>query len=82
MKLRCKIYEDWYKISTEDIIKHGGVGLLKIYSGSLTKLLASIFPSVDWKLWQFNKVPNGFWNELVNQKKFVDWLGIQDLIFL
>lgn len=76
-ELGYKEYEDWYNISFEEIRKYGGSELLqKYYFGSPRKLVTSLYPDFNWKTWKFNKVPNGYWDKLQNQKKFMDWLGI------
>jgi len=36
-----------------------------------------IYPDFDWIIWKFNHVPNGFWKEKRNHRKFFDWVGKQ-----
>ena len=68
--------EDWYNVSVEDIKDHGGVLLLKkLYKGSLYYALSSVFPDHSWLAWKFSRVPFGFWDSLIHQKAFFDWLG-------
>lgn len=70
-------YADWYDISYEDVIKSGGAGLIRNYSDSPSKLVSSIYSDYKWKMWNFHTTPEHFWNEMENQKNFIDWLGIQ-----
>lgn len=77
VKLGYRNFEDWYKISQDDIFKHGGGPLiLKHYSNSPCKLITSTYLNYDWKMWKFSKVPEGFWDQMENHERFVDWLGI------
>lgn len=75
-ELEYKTYEDWYKISQEDIIEHGGRTLVSTYySGSPASLVSCVYPEFDWKVWRFSRVPDGFWDDFQNQIQFMDWLG-------
>jgi len=72
--------EDWYNVTTEDIIKHGGEGIITaFYSCSPTTALKAIYPKHNWMLWRFKKVPNGYWQAVMKdskqQKEIMDWLG-------
>jgi hypothetical protein len=70
-------FEDWYRISANDIRANGGDRLLRLHAGSYAKLLQSVYPEYDWMIWKFKQTPKGFWNVEENQKKFVNWLGKQ-----
>src|SRR5690349_19875294 len=60
----------------KDIIQYGGGGLLKEkYSNSVFKLISTIYSNQEWHPWKFAQIPQGYWDELSNQKKFLDWLG-------
>jgi len=69
-------FEDWYKITTEDVEMHGGSALVNMYNGSVVNALLSLYPEYDWKIWEFVNVksPLGFWDRH-NQRKYFDWLG-------
>src|SRR4051812_32968078 len=44
-QLGYKEMDDWYNVTTRDIHKHGGIGLLNsYYSGSPSKALQSVYP--------------------------------------
>ena len=34
-----------------------------------------MFPEHTWYEWKFKQVPDGFWNDKNNQKKYTEWLG-------
>ena len=38
-------------------------------------LLSAAFPEYEWLPWKFNKCPRNFWDDLKNQRKFMDWAG-------
>jgi hypothetical protein len=75
--LGFKVLEDWYKISREDIVKYQGAHLLTRYQTSPIKALQTIYSQHIWLPWKFARVSTGFWEDIGNQKKFVEWLGKQ-----
>eukprot|EP01114_Cavostelium_apophysatum_P022250 TRINITY_DN7990_c0_g1_i11.p1 TRINITY_DN7990_c0_g1~~TRINITY_DN7990_c0_g1_i11.p1 ORF type:complete len:350 (+),score=40.21 TRINITY_DN7990_c0_g1_i11:1015-2064(+) len=76
-KLGYTQWEDWYSISSTDIIKTGGWGLLKVFEGSPTKALTTVFPEYDWKIQRFKYVPLNFWKQRNNQRELMDEIGRQ-----
>ena len=44
------------------------------YSGSLTKLLTTLYPQHSWLIWKFDRVPKDYWNNKTNQLKFMNWV--------
>jgi hypothetical protein len=40
-------------------------------------LLMKLYPEYNWKQWQMDIVPRGFWDVLENQRTYLDWLGTQ-----
>ena len=52
----------------------GGGRLLILYS-SLFKLVSTFHPEFDWLPWKFNTCPRNFWDDLQNQRKFMEWAG-------
>jgi len=70
--------EDWYKISYKEIINNYGSRLLgKFYNNSPIKLIKTIYSNEKWLEWKFLQVPQGFWKNLDNQKKYMKWLSKQ-----
>lgn len=67
--------EDWYRVTYNMIIENSGRGLLHHYNNSIIKMLQSIYPHYDWKPWLFSVVQHKFWNDIKNQKKYIDWLA-------
>ncbi len=60
--------DDWLRVSREDIIQAGGIGILKYHSNCLPKLLAAIYPELRWDPMKFNK---GL-GEVSDQRKFLE----------
>ncbi len=85
-KLHITDQHGWYKVKTSTLKKHGIPSwLVKHYKGSLTKLLASVYPEYrsyisltvsfciyNWDLTKFSAVPSGYWDSLPNQRTFLD----------
>src|SRR4051794_317800 len=70
--------EDWYKVTREDIYKHGGSGLLvNHYNSSVASVLQSVYPQHKWLLWRFKQLPLGYWESPSNQTAYLDWLRTQ-----
>jgi hypothetical protein len=74
--------EDWYNITSEIIIKHGGSTLfLNYYKGSPYLFVSSIYEDINWVQWKFKQVGKKTWVNkdgtfnIKNHKKFADWLG-------
>jgi hypothetical protein len=40
-------------------------------------MLSSMFPQYEWLPWKFTHCPPNFWNNVDNQKKFIEWAGKQ-----
>jgi hypothetical protein len=57
----------------QQIIDIGGSGLLSRYNGSPSLLLSSVYPDYDWLPWKFSICPRNYWNDLTNQRKFMEW---------
>jgi len=68
-------WENWYHVTNDEIIHHGGHGLLQVNDGSIINTITSTFPEYPWKLWKFAHLPEGHWQSLQNQRKFMDDLA-------
>jgi hypothetical protein len=74
--------DDFYKITDNNIIEHGGKVLLeKVFDGSLVKALQSIYLDHKWDIWKFgHNAPHGYWQNDFKEgeiRQFTDWLGKQ-----
>jgi hypothetical protein len=54
-----------------------------MYNGSPSRLLSTLYPEYDWLPWKFDRCPNKFWENVNNQRKFMEWatkeLNIKDM---
>ena len=49
----------------------GGGSLLN--TTSLYSLLSTIYPDFDWLPWKFDTCPHRYFEDINNQKKFIEW---------
>jgi hypothetical protein len=65
------------------LVDLGGRGLLSKYNNSFSLLLSSVYPEFKWLPWRFTVAPRKFWDDIGNQKEFLNWagkeLGIKDM---
>lgn len=57
------------------IVKSGGSRLLSMHKGSPIQLLRHFYPKHDWKATDRPSVIDGFWEDVGNQRTFMDELG-------
>jgi hypothetical protein len=88
-KLNIKEMSDWYKISQKvdfyckkvtqikDFFDVGGASLLTNKHTSLSALLPAVYPEYKWSSWRFAKMPKNHWDNVNNQRDFVNWAGNQ-----
>ena len=70
--------EDWYRITTDDIIhNHGGGVLTQYWHDSAVLGVMQCFPDYDWKEWLFGVSPRYFWRDSKNRRRYMKWLGHQ-----
>ena len=75
-KLAIRDPEDWYKIRASDLRDIGLNFLLSSqYCGSWMKFLMEFNPDYEFVPWKFICLPNGFWKEHHNLRKYFEWLA-------
>jgi hypothetical protein len=87
--LEINTQDDLYSLSTnvcqpsfvamtnfQQLHEKGGAELLKHYKNT-QELLSTLYPELEWLPWKFPKCPHNFWDDVNNQRKFVDWAGKQ-----
>jgi hypothetical protein len=85
-ELDIKEMGDWYKVTQkvrkiqeqlptfQDFAKIGGTSLLTgKYNNSPSLLLSTVYPEYDWLPWKFGRCPQHFWDDVNNQRKFMEW---------
>ncbi len=68
--------EDWYRASHEDFTSNGGHGLLRYYKGSHVRAIVDNYPKYPWLEWKFFYVPKGFWEDVCNRRRYMNWLAV------
>jgi hypothetical protein len=66
--------EDWYHVSQSDILKYGGVGLLRKYRNNISEMLAAVYPDHEWLPWKFDALPKRFFKSTTNLTNFFKYL--------
>jgi len=69
--------EDWYQLSTAQLIQHHGRPLLLKFRGLPLAIVKDYLPHEPWLEWRFQQVPNGFWDQRANRRRYLNWLGAQ-----
>jgi hypothetical protein len=54
---------------------HVGSRILTSHKSTLSRLLHAVFPEHEWCEWKFERIRRGFWNDVENHKKYMDWAG-------
>jgi len=87
-KLHIKRWEDWYGVKHSEITDNGGHSIISHYGNSFIKALMTVYHEYPWRIWKFNRVPNGFWDEkstriMIEQlsselgiRQLDDWWGV------
>jgi len=71
-----KSMDDWYNVTKEDFINHGGWHMLsQYYHHSPIKAVQSVFSFHNWQYFRFASLPPGFWGNSENQRSFMEYLG-------
>ena len=66
----------WYKLTGEMVRKNKGIALIKRhYNNSVIQLLKGVFPEHTFHEWKFCRTSVGFWQDIENQRDYMDWLG-------
>lgn len=80
-ELGFETHSDWYKVTLDDVLAHGGRTLLKEYHNSLQEAVMLNYPEVEWIPWKFNRrlhilnQNDGFWNDMKHHKLYFGWLA-------
>jgi hypothetical protein len=94
-QLNIKDMEGWYNVTRtvtyknnktvifQDLTNLGGASLLGKHNYSRIRLLSSVYPEYEWLPWKFQGTTRKYWEDINNQRKFLDWaakqLNISDL---
>ncbi len=68
--------EDWYGVTAETFHRYHGGGLLNNnFQGSVQGVMNDFLPDFKWHEWQFCSVPQKFWQQPNNRRRYMLWLG-------
>jgi hypothetical protein len=73
-ELGIKELDDWYKISANQF-RSKNCSLLYQYNGSILAILKKFYPNHEWNPLRFTKVPQSYWKNEDNQRKFLEVVG-------
>jgi hypothetical protein len=76
-KLGIQSHEDWYHVTTKQLMKNQGSRVLQMYSFSLEKCLQSVYPEFEWSSFRFQQQPHYYWLLKENQRKYLEWIAEQ-----
>ncbi len=83
-RLKIVNHSGWYSVSCKVLREEGGGGLLAKHNGSISKLLATVYPEFPWDTSKFrvnaNHVRTGYWNDIQNQREFMEHFARQNSI--
>jgi hypothetical protein len=51
-----------------------GYTLLQKYKHSLPRALMATYPYHKWQMWRFKAVPARWWDNMTNQREYMDWV--------
>lgn len=62
--LNFSSWENWYTITSQDLVLNGGKGLIDAYNGCIFSAITNIYSEFKWEPWQFKniKIPDEYWN--------------------
>ena len=50
---------------------------MEMHDFSIFRLLSNVFPNYEWLPWKFIKSTHNYWENIENQRKFMEWAGKQ-----
>lgn len=74
-KLDFNSPEDWYKLTRKQVQENQGIGLLKKYDHSASKMVTTLFSQHPWKYWKFSSLPMDYWDNVQNQREYLEDLA-------
>jgi hypothetical protein len=74
-RLGFKKPEDWYRVTGKDFRRNFGGRLLAMFADSPAAVLKDYLRRYSWKEWLFERAPQNFWDDPLNQRRYMDWLA-------
>jgi hypothetical protein len=73
-RLNIQTHEEWYSVKPKQITQRT---ILSYYNGYYSSAIESVYPEFTWHLWKFCSYPDDYFNNMLNQRKFLDYVGEQ-----
>jgi hypothetical protein len=74
-KLGLRNVEDWYKVTKDTVVNHGGATILASYGHSHVQALQKLYPEIEWQLWRFPRMPKSFWGSPKHQEELFQFVA-------
>lgn len=71
-RLHITHWEQWYEVTQDKLLEAGAGRVSVFYEHTPLYMLPALYPYYNWKLWKFPKVPNSYWEDLQNQRKYLE----------
>ena len=72
---KFKSFNDWYGVTSKDILEFKGHTLITQYKGSLFDALKAVYPEFKWNIYQRKHIPYKHWSSIDNQKLFLKYVA-------
>jgi hypothetical protein len=72
-KLKYKVIHSLQTSDIQDWVESDTPFIKSKYNSSPFQLLSNVYPDFEWLPWKFANVPRGFWTDVNNQRKFINW---------
>jgi hypothetical protein len=68
-------WKDWYQVTNVDFQENHGASLLHFYDHTVSQVVMRLMPERDWQEWLFHRIPDHFWRQKRNCRRYLNWLG-------
>jgi hypothetical protein len=72
-KLKFSTMDSWYKLRDTNLLSNGGGHLLRLYDGSLGKMLSSIYSDTTWHPWIIREMESSV--DPSEIRSWIEWVG-------
>jgi hypothetical protein len=76
-KLNIGKIEDWYNAETKEASEKLGRAPFHYLGRSIREIITKVYKETNWELWKFQDVPRIFWDDINNQRDFMESIAIQ-----
>lgn len=76
-ELGVKVLDDWYKVSTQEVLSRRASFVTNIYHGSLSNTLKQLYPEHPWNELKFENTRPNTWRNESNRKNALEKVGVE-----